>query len=76
MVIKVDGGNVAEGYYNMIVTIATTMDGESFSAAVTYQIWMANCQEQDANIEDDSLSSTSLIPALISIGLIAIYRRK
>ena len=75
LVIKVDGENVAEGYYNMIVTISTTMDGESFSAAATYQIWMANCQEQDANIEDDSLPSISLIPALIAIGIIALRRR-
>ncbi|SVD15310.1 uncharacterized protein METZ01_LOCUS368164, partial [marine metagenome] len=75
LVIKVDSENVTEGYYNMIVTIATTMDGESFSAATTYQIWMANCQEQDANIEDDSLPSISLIPTLIAIGIIAMRRR-
>ena len=52
----------------MIVTIATTMDGESFSAAVIYQIWMANCP-------DDSLPSISLIPALITIGIIALRKR-
>jgi len=75
LVIKVDGENVAEGYYNMIVTIATTMDGESFSAAAIYPIWMANCPEQDANIEDDSLPAISLIPALITIGIIALRRR-